>query len=242
MPRVARVVIVDCPVHVTHRGNRGHAVFTCDRDRDLYRDVVHEYAVLHELRIWAYCLMTNHVHFVVVGRRADSLARAIGTSHRVYARRLHAREGWTGHLWGNRFFSTPLDEAHLWAAARYVELNPVRAGLVGDPIEYRWSSARVHAGLGRDRLLAPERPFPGDVGDWRTWLLTGLQDERAEAIRRATRSGRPCGDREFVSKLEHHLARTLKPGRRGRKERAKGVASAPSRVNARDGLDRCGRQ
>lgn len=219
MPRVARVAVVDCPHHVTHRGNRGNDVFLCDGDRALYRDAIQEYARQHDLRIWAYCLMPNHVHLIVVGARADSLARAVGTSHRVYARRFNKQHDWTGHLWGNRFFSAPLDDAHLWAAVRYVELNPVRAGMILDPLAFRWSSARANAGLGPDRLLAADRPFPGHVTDWREWLLSGLDDEKAAAIRRATRTGRPCGSREFTREMELRVSRTLTPGRRGRRPR-----------------------
>lgn len=229
MPRVARVAFNDCPYHVTHKGNRGQDVFFSERDRSLYRDVIAEYALRHELRIWAYCLMTNHVHLIVSGRRADSLARAIGLSHRVYARRLNREHGWTGHLWGNRFYSAPLDDAHLWAAVRYVELNPVRAGLILDPLAYHWSSARAHAGLADDGLLAPDRPFPGHVTDWREWLLSGLDDEKAASIRRATRTGRPCGSREFTHRMEELLARRLSPRKRGPRGRMVEAGTARSR-------------
>src|SRR5690606_15343147 len=167
------------------------------------------------LAVWAFCLMTNHVHLLAVPGRADALARGAGLAHRRHAAALNRRHGWTGHLWAGRFFSTPLDEAHLWAAVRYIELNPVRAGLVARAEEWPWSSACAHCGLaGADvpfrlsdvrklkvtsdpdnaglDILSPDRPFPGEVGDWARWLREPWdgRDEAALAddIRRCTRT------------------------------------------------------
>ena len=111
-------------------------------------------------------------------RREDSLARGVGLAHRRYAVWINKREGWSGHLWANRYFSTPLDEAHHWAAIRYVERNPVRAGLVEAAAEYRWSSARAHVHGAADALLSPSRPYPGEVPDWGEWLSDPEPEER----------------------------------------------------------------
>ncbi len=231
MPRVARVSVPDCPYHVTHRGSRGQAVFLEPGDEARYLRLLNEYGAAHGLEVWAYCLMTNHVHLVAVGRNSDSLSKTVGLAHRVYSGRLNRERSWTGHLWGNRFFSTPLDERHLWAAARYVELNPVRAGLVRDPLDYRWSSAGANAGQRPDPVLARSRPFPGPMRDWREWLLEGLEDASVAEIRRATRTGRPCGSAEFRRLVENRLGRALEPGRRGRRSagygRARGVEDDP---------------
>jgi len=96
--------------------------------------------------------MPNHVHLIVVPQSAESLRRAIGKAHRRYTRWINFREGWRGHLWQGRFASLVMDEDHLLTAARYVELNPVRAGLVQAPSRYRWSSAAAHP-RGRDDVL-----------------------------------------------------------------------------------------
>ena len=209
MPRFARIVVPGAAYHVTHRGNRKGEIFFRDEDREAYRRYLAEEASEHELEIWAYCWMSNHVHLVVVGHRADSLARAIGIAHRRYARYVNRRHEWTGHLWANRFHSTLLGGSHVLNAIRYVELNPVRAGLVAEAGAYPWSSARARCQGVDDSLLARRRPLPGAISDWRSWLAEGLEPEALEALRRSTSSGCPCAPPESVRSLEKHLGRRL---------------------------------
>jgi putative transposase len=211
MARFARVVVPGCAYHVTQRGNRRGEIFLRDEDRDVYRDLLGEYSRRFGLEVWAYCWMSNHVHLLVAAHRPDSLARAIGISHRRYSRYLNRRQGWTGHLWANRFFSTLLDAVHLLHAVRYVELNPVRAGLADDAAAYPWSSARAHARGLADPLLSPQRPFPGAIEDWSAWLRQGLEPEHLENLRMNTSTGRPSGSPEFVLELEKTLGRRLRP-------------------------------
>ncbi|MCE5229843.1 transposase [bacterium] len=227
---MARIVLPGVPYHVTHRGNERRDVFFCDRDRQLYLADLAVWANDAELSVWGYCLMSNHVHLLVVPRRADSLARAVGMVHQRHARRVHAPRGWTGHLWANRFHSTPLDESHLWTAVRYIELNPVRAGLVARAEDWPWSSAAAHltgGGQAGAPLLAPERPFGGvqrhpldgrPIG-WAAWLAMALEgeDEAMERLRQATNTGRPCGDEAFTESIEARLGRSVGARRRGRK-------------------------
>jgi putative transposase len=123
-------------------------------------------------------------------------------------------------LWANRFYSCPLDDPHLWKAAKYVELNPVRAGLVAQAEDWPWSSARRHALGEPDELLSVQRPFPGAIEDWAGWLREGLSDEEVEMLRRHTRTGRPLGEIGFIERLEEFLGRLLRPGKRGRKPKA----------------------
>jgi putative transposase len=198
------------PFHLTHRGNQRCAVFRSDGDRRLYLRLLRRYAVKFDMRIWAYCLMPNHVHLIAVGAQRSSISKAIGNTHRAYSRCLNNTQEVTGHLWANRFYSTALDEPHLWAAVRYVELNPVRARIVGRAADYPWSSARAHADETVDRLLDPDRPFPGPVSDWAGWLATGLEQETAERLRKNTSTGRPTGSDEFVRELEDRLGHRLK--------------------------------
>ncbi len=219
MARMARAVAAGVCYHLTHRGNRRGEVFLRPDDFTLYLLLLRESAARWGLDVWAYCLMTNHAHLLVVPRREDSLARAIGRAHGEYARRVHRREGWTGHLWAGRFYSCALDGPHLWRAARYIELNPLRAGLAARPEAYAWSSARAHVTGAADALLSPARPFPGPVKDWGAWLSEGLTAEETARLRLHTRTGRPLGSKEFVAELEETLGRPLSPQRRGRKPR-----------------------
>ncbi len=232
MVRIARVVSLSCPFHVTHRGNHRESIFFDEEDRFRYLEILRVAAAQAGLRVWTYCLMPNHVHLIVAGERRDSMARALGAAHRRYSRSVNKRRGWTGHLWANRFYSTPLDERHLWSGARYVELNPVRAGIVARPEEYAWSSAPAHVFGTSDPLLSADRPFPGRIEDWSRWLLEGIGDPRIAVIRANTSTGRPSGSAEFVSLLERRLGRVLQPRKPGRKKQ--GVhdskpASSPSR-------------
>ena len=151
MPRIARVVAPGFPHHITQRGNRRLQTFFCDEDYGAYVSLMSEWCGQHGVEIWAYCLMPNHVHLVAVPKSEDGLRRAIGEAHRRYTRRVNFREGWRGHLWQGRFASYPMDETYLLCAARYIELNPVRAKLVGDAAEWRWSSAPAHLAGKDDR-------------------------------------------------------------------------------------------
>ncbi|MBM3289107.1 MAG: transposase, partial [Candidatus Hydrogenedentes bacterium] len=172
MSRVARIVVPGYPHHVTQRGNRKEDIFLSDADRRAYLRYLHQYAGRHGLALWAYCLMDNHVHLVVVPQREESLARALHGAHTVYAMRLNTATHQSGHVWQGRFYSTPLDDAHLWAAVRYVERNPVRAGLAAHAADYPWSSAQAHCGMASDAVLSKEFPPRSVIVDWADWLRT----------------------------------------------------------------------
>ena len=129
MPRRARVVIPGVPHHVTQRGNNRQPVFDSPDDRRRYLELLGRHAERCGARLLAYCLMTNHVHLIAVPDRETSLAQALGRTHSEYALALNRAQGRSGHIWQNRYFSCALSASHLWSAVRYVELNPVRAGL-----------------------------------------------------------------------------------------------------------------
>jgi len=192
-------------------------VFFGDGDRAAYLDLLQELSAQHGLHILGYCLMSNHVHLIALPRAEDSLARAIGWTHHHYTRRVNFREGWRGYLWQGRFHSCPLDAAHSLRALRYVELNPVRAGLVERPERWPWSSALAHVEGAIDPVLSP-RPWLTEELDWSKFLREGVADDELAAVRRRTRSGRPWGDEGFVARLEAELGRRLrraKPGPKG---------------------------
>jgi putative transposase len=212
--------------HITQRGNRQQATFIDDTDRRFYLRLLDQYAMLHGIRLVGYCLMPNHVHLIAIPEHEDSLARALGRTHTDYSRWFNMRRGETGHLWQNRFYSCPMDDRHGWEALRYVELNPVRAGLVDHAAAWQWSSAAAHLGWGQApiRLDFSEWRLSWTPESWREALEQGIADAcLLDRIRDATRIGRPMGDDDFVRLTERCLERILRPQRRGRKP-----ATAPS--------------
>ena len=220
MARIARVVAPGFPHHVTQRGNRRQRTFFQDEDYQVYIDLMSEWCKRCKVKVWAYCLMPNHVHVIAVPEAEDGLRRAIGEAHRRYTRHVNFREGWRGHLWQERFASFPMDENYLLAAARYIEMNPVRAGLAETPEAYQWSSAAAHMN-GRDDRLVEVLPLIEMVGDWRGFLIEAESERRAEDIRCHERTGRPLGEEGFMAKIEGVLARTLRRGKPGPKPREK---------------------
>ena len=219
MARLARVVVPEVPHHVTQRGNRRQDTFFCADDYRLYRDLMAQWCTHYGVEIWSYCLMTNHVHLICVPSSEEALGLAIGEAHRRYTRHVNFREKWRGHLWQGRFASYPMDEAHTLAAARYVELNPVRAKMTTRPEDYVWSSAQAHLAAQDDELVKVA-PLLEAVPDWATFLEGGLSGEENELLRQHERTGRPLGDDQFVAGLEVTLGRSLKKKKPGPKGKA----------------------
>lgn len=216
MARIARVIAPGLPHHITQRGNRRQQTFFGEEDYQVYLALMAQWCAKYRVEIWAYCLMPNHVHLLAVPESESGLARAIGEAHRRYTRHINFRQGWQGHLWQERFASFPMDERHLLAAARYVEMNPVAAGLVDRPADYRWSSAAAHL-AGNDDALVMVKPLLELVGDWGGGFLTLTNEDELAVLKRHECSGRPLGDAAFVERLEEELARRLRPAKRGPK-------------------------
>lgn len=189
MSRAARQVLPGIPHHVTQRGNRRQPTFFQPEDYAFYLRLLRHFSARSGTRVWAWCLMPNHVHLVLVPAQEDGLRATLASTHRVYATEINRREGWTGHLWQSRFASFPMEEAHLHACLRYVELNPVRSGLVPHPEDWPWSSARAHLGLCGDGLT-DAAGVRRRIDDWRGFLAAGLGEAERAAIREAERSGR----------------------------------------------------
>ena len=212
--RMARVEATGEPHHVIQRGNRSQKVFLKEEDKAEYLKILNLQSKLFGLEVWAYCLMDNHVHLIVVPQQGEGLKAGIGEAHRLYTRMINFREGWRGYLWQGRFKSFPLDERYLYAAVRYVERNPVRAGIVKKAEEYRWSSAMAHVGNGEDELLS-RFYLQDEIKDWAGYLCEEDGEEEMRALRRHGATGRPLGGRVFINNLEARLGRVLlkqKPG------------------------------
>jgi putative transposase len=231
MARLARIVIPGVAHHVTQRGNRRLPVFFSDEDRKLYLALLAEAARAAGTACLAWCLMDNHVHLVLVPKNEDGLRATLGEAHRRYTRHVNFREGWRGHLFQGRFASYPMDDAHLMAAVRYVELNPVAAGMAARAEDWRWSSARSHiAGMrAADDPLTDVAALGRHVRNWRALLRLGLEagdlgpegEAAAEAIEARLRTGRPLAEAEWIEEREAETGRPLAPRRPGRKKAEK---------------------
>jgi|RhiMethySRZTD1v2_1073278.scaffolds.fasta_scaffold1331425_1 REP-associated tyrosine transposase len=165
-------------------------VFFEDGDYSRYLALLSERARRWRVEVWAYCLMPNHVHLIAVPPSARALSHALGEAHRRYAVSTNRPRSWTGHLWQERFRSCALDERHLYAAVRYVLLNPVRAHLAAHPLDWPHSSAAAHLQGRRDPLVSNEA-LANYVEDWEAYLALGVELEMSEALRRHSRSGQP---------------------------------------------------
>ena len=215
MARLARVVVPGLPHHVTQRGNRREAIFFREGDHEIYKDLLAEQARKCHVEVWAYCLMPNHVHLIMVPETEDGLGRAVGEAHRRYTNFINARARWTGHLFQRRFSSVAMDEGHLMAAVRYVSLNPVRAQLVPRAEDWPWSSVRAHI-AGKDDELVKVKPVLDRAQNF-TDLLPKSENEDFTELRRAEGTGRPVGADDFVKGLERLLGRPIARRAPGRK-------------------------
>ena len=193
MPRTARIVVPEVPHHIVQRGNRREPIFFSDQDRRRYLEMLGEACERHAVRCLAWCLMDNHIHLVLVPPTAAALRAVMASVHTRYAQRINRSQGFCGHLFQGRFASYAMDDAHLMVAVRYVENNPVKAGLVAQAGDWRWSSARAHLHL-EDDGLTDVATMGRHVANWRAYLADGLEAaDRDDAIEAAIRLGRPLG-------------------------------------------------
>jgi len=216
MGRQARVVVPGTPHHVTQRGNRRQPTFFEEGDYLAYLTLAAEAFDEAGVEVWAYCLMPNHVHLIAAPSTSQALAKAVGTTHLRYTRRINVRERWTGYLWQGRFASFPMDEAYLRTCARYVGLNPVRAGLTVRAIDWPWSSVRAHVEGQADPLLTAA-PLADRLGaEMGRFFDLDVEAEAQRRLRRATSTGRPLGAADWVKALEASTGRSLSPRPVGR--------------------------
>ncbi|HYQ24557.1 REP-associated tyrosine transposase [Stenotrophomonas sp.] len=198
MPRPRRIDAPGFPQHIVQRGNDRQVVFFSNRDPALYLGLLRDCAHEHRCRIHAYVLMGNHVHLLVTPDAPGGMSRMMQAVNRTYVRHVNERERRTGSLWEGRFHSTVIDtDRYLLACQRYIELNPVRAGMVTHPGDYRWSSYRANAQGRANALLAPHSAFEliaADVESRRSryaeFIEQGVPAGDLAVIRRALQSQR----------------------------------------------------
>src|SRR5271155_3023835 len=208
----------DLPHHVTQRGNRREPVFFEADYYRLYRRLVATAARRAGAAVWAYCLMPNHVHLIVTPADEDGLRATFAEAHRRYTGAINARFQWTGHLFQGRFGAGVMDEPHLLAAARYIGLNPVVAGLVSRAEAWPWSSTRPQL-AGEDDELATVAPWRALIPDFAALLAMPTDAATTTHIERAPTIGRPLGRPEWIAMLERRLGRPLAPAKPGPKPR-----------------------
>jgi putative transposase len=202
---------------VTQRGNHREPVFTAPGDHETFLALLRTYAAKHALKIHAWCLMTNHTHVVTTPIHTESLRLTLGPVHSQYAQRVNRMRGTLGHLWQGPYGACALDARHFLNAVRYVELNPVTAGLCAKAEDYPWSSARAHCCGYFDPLIVPreDSPLLAEIKDWRAWLEQGVPEDCRERLKKHERQGLPCGSPEFVESLEKIAGRSLQFRPRG---------------------------
>ena len=218
MPRLARSVFAKIPHHITQRGNRREDVFFTDDDCLIYLEWLKFYCKKYDVSVLAYCLMTNHVHLVLTPQSDDGLQQVLKPLHMRYSQHINKIKDWKGHLWQGRFFSSPLDDAYTWSTIRYVERNPVKAGMIEKSEDYRWSSAAAHCGLKKDSLLTT---LPSSLNviyqeNWSNWLALTEDKNVTDIIQRNIEKGLPCGNDNFIDKLEAVAKRSLRYKPQGR--------------------------
>ena len=198
-------------------------MFLDDNDKVKYLSWIQEYSIQYKLSILAYCLMQNHVHFITVPQREDSLSKTFNTAHMRYSHYFNRKLKATGHLWQGRFYSCVLDEPHLILAARYIERNPVRAQIVQKPWQWKWSSAKVHINKKEQSPIMLKDLFeiiddmPYD--SWKEYIDSKEDKQTLDNIRSYTLTGRPLGAVSFIEGLEKKFSRRLLALPRGRSKR-----------------------
>ena len=224
MPRIARIIAVGYPHHITQRGNYRQKIFSNDADRKKYVSLLKEESKRYKLIILAYCLMANHVHFIGIPEKEDSMANVFKYAHMKYSQYYNKKMRTAGHLFQGRFFSSVMDEIYTFACARYIERNPVRAKMVKKACFYEWSSAKIHCGIERVDELGVNKLFGYIEEEQKTWKdFIDIPDNNNEIkeIRERTRKGRPLGNNNFIEKLEKKLNMFLRLKPKGRPRKIK---------------------
>jgi putative transposase len=208
-------------------------VFLDDSDRLVFLRMLGDVSEKHGVLNLGYSLMTNHVHLISIPKEETSFARAMRDLLGPYASYFNCKYGLSGRLWQGRFYSTVLDNEHLWTALRYVDLNAVRAGMIQIAEQYPWSSAAAHCGLVEDPLLSPLPEAAASIGNWSEWLKAGECKAEVKVIRDCTRTGRPCATESNIKVMEKITGRILLPRKAGRPSKQASADKILERSKAR---------
>jgi len=209
MPRRSRIHLDGIPLHIVQRGHNRESCFFGDGDRRTYLNLLGDALAESDCALHAYVLMTNHVHLLLTPKRAEAVPGLFISLGRRYVQHINRRYARTGTLWDSRYRSSLVQEdAYLFACHRYIELNPVRAGIVGNPAQYSWSSYRAN-GLGETDVRVTPHPLYEELGSgdrerqaaYRALFDIGL-DPEIDGIRLALSQSQPLGDARFFARVE----------------------------------------
>lgn len=238
MARHPRYTLPGQPQHVIQRGNNREAVFVAPTDYRRFGAYLRSACERHGCVVHAYVLMTNHVHLLVTPAGPSSIGLVMQSVGRRYVQRFNRRNGRTGTLWEGRYKAVPIDTArYLLTCYRYIERNPVRAGMVDDPADYRWSSYRANAYGAHDALVTPHELYTR-IGAtarerqtaYRAMCAVDVDNASAQALRRSAETGWVLGGRRFQQAIERSTGRRAAPLGRGRPRRDPPMRGAESRT------------
>ncbi len=222
MPRIARAVASGFPHHVVQRGNNREKVFLDDEDKEKYLSLLKKYSGKWATQILAYCLMSNHVHLLTKPTKNEFLYKMMQGITLCYTQYINRTYKRTGRLWESRYHSCVVDkEKYLWAVARYIEQNPVRAKIVKKAEDYPYSSAKAHIHGVKDEILGEALFESRQREDYIELMKASIKEEEINNIRNHTRSGRPIGSESFIEEMERKLDRMFKLRLRGRPTKGK---------------------
>lgn len=221
MGRIARIIYPGMPHHIVHRGNRHEKVFFNNIDRKRYLSLLAEACKRYMVEVWSWCLMTNHLHLLLSPADLIGLAKVMQCVAHNYALKINKQHNWAGRLWEVRYYSCVVHkDSYLWTVSGYIETNPVRAGLVAEPEQWEWSSARAHFLEKPDKYLKLKEWLDNDEREaYKRYVYEYLKQENIDKIQRTTNTGRPLGTDDFITELEKRLGRELRPKKAGRKIR-----------------------
>ena len=223
MPRKPRMYLAGIPFHVIQRGNNRNDCFYAEKDYSIYLDCLRDACYRYRVAVHAYVLMTNHVHLLLTPENSDGISRVMQSLGRRFVQCVNIRYGRTGTLWEGRHKGSAVDsERYFLTCMRYIELNPVRAGIVGHPAGYRWSSYRANAMSGTDALITPHDVYlsmgcdPADrLAAYHRLFEQHIHNDDLERIRKAIQFCMPLGDQQFERRIEVLLGKS--PGYAGRR-------------------------
>lgn len=224
MPRPPRFDVPGFPYHVIQRGVNRASCFFGDVDRRYYLKLLAKFAETRRCAVHAYVLMTNHVHLLLTPAAKGAVAALMQDLGRSYVRVINAIHGRTGTLWQGRFKSSVVDsERYFLACQRYIEMNPVRAGIVSHPNEYAWSSYAHYANGAIKPFITEHDCFArlgttseGRAAAYRGLFVQGMSSTELQAIRLAANSSAALGEEGFIERLSVSVGRNIGPRRRGR--------------------------
>ena len=224
MPRLQRITPKDIPVHIIQRGNNRQVCFGSNENHAAYADWLKEYSEKYRVDVHAWVMMTNHVHLLCTPRLDGAISSLMQALGRRYVRYFNCEYNRSGTLWEGRYKSCLIQsKAYLLEVYRYIELNPVRAEMVADPGDYRWSSYQIN-GLGKTSGLCTPHPEYLKLGktekeraeNYRALFTPGFDEHLLDQIRSATNKGLVIGNKRFQEEIETLTGRRVREKKRGR--------------------------